>query len=52
MIKVLFFNPQEAGENKALTEMMDRFTLQGKVIVIVDRGYKAYNNIAYIQEKG
>ena len=26
--------------------------LQGNVIVIADRGYEAYNNMAHIQEKG
>lgn len=41
-----------AGENKALIEMVDRSALSGKVIVIADRGYEAYNNMAHIQEKG
>lgn len=46
------FKRKEAGENKALTEMVDRSALQGNVIVIADRGYEAYNNMAHIQEKG
>lgn len=46
------FKPKVAGENKALIEMVDRATLSGKVIVIADRGYEAYNNMAHIQEKG
>ena len=32
--------------------MVDRSTIKGKVIVITDRGYEAYNNMAHIQEKG
>lgn len=48
----VIFKPKEAGENKALTEMVDRSVLQGNVIVIADRGYEAYNNMAHIQEKG
>lgn len=32
--------------------MVDRSTIKGKVIVIMDRGYEAYNNMAHIQEKG
>ncbi len=46
------FKPKVAGENKALIEMVDRSTLPGNVIVIADRGYEAYNNMAHIQEKG
>lgn len=41
-----------ASENKALVEMIDRSELTEKVIVIADRGYEAYNNMAHIQEKG
>ena len=46
------FKPKAAGENKALVKMVDRSPLSGKVIVIADRGYEAYNNMAHIQEKG
>lgn len=48
----VIFKRKEAGENKALTEMVDRSALQGNVIVIADRGYEAYNNMAHIHEKG
>ena len=48
----IVFKRKEAFENKALTEMVDRSTIKGKVIVIMDRGYEAYNNMAHIQEKG
>ena len=48
----VIFKRKEAGENKALTEMVDRSTLPGNVIVVADRGYEAYNNMAHIQGKG
>lgn len=41
-----------ANEHRALTSMIDRSTLGGNVIVLADRGYEAYNNMAHIQEKG
>lgn len=48
----IVFKRKEAGENKALTTMVDRTAIKEKAIVIMDRGYEAYNNIAHIQEKG
>lgn len=48
----IVFKRKEAGENKALTTMVDRSAIKEKVIVIMDRGYEAYNNMAHIQEKG
>lgn len=48
----IVFKCKEAGENKALTAMVDKSTIAGKAIVIMDRGYEAYNNMAHIQEKG
>ncbi len=47
----IVFKRKEAGENKALTEMIDKSAIKGKAIVIMDRGYEAYNNMAHIQEK-
>lgn len=41
-----------ASEYRALTDMVDRSSLGGNVIVLADRGYEAYNNIAHFQEKG
>ena len=38
------------NEYKALTEMLDRSGFQ-QALVITDRGYESYNNIAHIQEK-
>ena len=48
----IVFKRKEAGENKALTEMVDRSAIIGKSIVIMDRGYESYNSMAHIQEKG
>ncbi len=33
------------------TDMIDRCEIQ-KALVIADRGYESYNNMAHIQEKG
>jgi hypothetical protein len=48
----IVFKRKEAYENKALTEMVDKSTISEKNIVIMDRGYESYNNMAHIQEKG
>lgn len=40
------------NEHKALTNMVDRSDIRGKVIVIADRGYESYNNLAHIEKKG
>lgn len=40
------------NEKLALNNMIDRTDIDGKVIVIADRGYECYNNFAHIQEKG
>jgi len=48
----IVFKCKESGENKALTEMVDRSSIIEKSIVIMDRGYESYNNMAHIQEKG
>ena len=39
------------NEHKALQEMVDRSSIS-KALVIADRGYESYNNMAHIQEKG
>ena len=39
------------NEHKALQEMVDKSDIQ-KALVIADRGYESYNNMAHIQEKG
>ena len=40
------------NEKRALTDMVDRSRIDGKVIVIADRSYESYNNFAHIEEKG
>lgn len=40
------------NEHKALAKMVDGSNIQGKVIVIADRGYESYNNFAHIEKKG
>lgn len=44
-------NRKNMNEHKALQEMVDRSTFL-KAIVIADRGYESYNNMAHMQEKG
>ena len=48
----IVYKAKEAGENKALIEMVDRSDFTPKTIVTADRGYESYNNMAHIQEKG
>lgn len=43
-------NRYEYHEHKALQEMVDRSDIS-QVLIIADRGYESYNNIAHIQEK-
>ena len=40
-----------SSENRALTDMVDRSSITQPVIVMADRGYESYNNLAHIQEK-
>lgn len=40
------------NEHKALVNMIDQSNISDKVIVIADRGYESFNNIAHFQEKG
>lgn len=39
------------NEHSALVSMVDRSNLSGKVLVLLDRGYESFNNIAHFQEK-
>lgn len=41
----------DCNEHKALQEMVDCSSIP-KALVIADRGYESYNNMAHIQEKG
>jgi len=40
------------NEGRALAERVDRSPIEGKAIVIADRGYESYNNFAHIERKG
>jgi len=40
------------NEAKAMVDMVDRSRIIDKVIVIADRNYEGYNNLAHIEEKG
>jgi hypothetical protein len=42
---------RKTDESGALTQMVDRSSLEN-VMVLADRGYESYNNLAHIQEKG
>ena len=41
----------DLNEHSALQEMVDRSSIK-KALVIADRGYESYNNMAHIKEKG
>lgn len=43
---------REEHESLALVELVDRSELTEPVILIADRGYEAYNNMAHIEQKG
>ena len=45
-------NGREEHEAQALVELVDRSELTEPVILIADRGYEAYNNLAHIEQKG
>ena len=40
------------NEHKPLVNMIDQSDISDKVIVIADRSYESFNNIAHFQEKG
>ena len=42
---------RQGNEHKALAEMVDRSGIH-HAILIADRGYEGYNNLAHLQEKG
>lgn len=42
---------KSANEHLALVKMVDR-SLLSRALLIADRGYESYNNLAHIQEKG
>ena len=40
------------NEGRALAAMVDRSPIEGKTIVVADRGYESYNNFAHLERKG
>lgn len=42
----------EKNELKALCGMVDRSTISGPVLLLADRNYESYNNLAHIEKKG
>lgn len=48
---VVIQKDRKSNEHKAFAEMIDRSNIP-KAIVIADRGYESYNNMAHVQEKG
>ena len=42
---------RNADESSALTDMVDRSSIE-KALLLADRNYESYNNLAHIQEKG
>lgn len=45
-------NRRCANEHAGLTAMIDRSYIQEQAILIADRGYESYNNLAHIEQKG
>lgn len=50
-IDVLLQSRRSANEHLALTSMVDRSKVSEKVILVADRGYESYNNLAHIERK-
>jgi hypothetical protein len=47
-----FIQPSKRqNEKKALTDMVERSRLEGKVIIVADRNYESYNLFAHIEKK-
>ena len=42
---------KKMNERSALIEMIKRSPLKNKIILVADRGYESYNNIAHLEEK-
>ena len=48
----LLQNGRGVNEHQALTAMVDRSSIVDPAIVLADRGYESYNNLAHIERKG
>lgn len=51
-VDVLLQPRKRLNEHLALTTMADRSYIADKVILVADRGYESYNNIAHLEQKG
>lgn len=51
-IDVIIQPGKRMNEFRAFTDMIDRSSLKGKVIVIADRGYESYNVFVHVEQKG
>lgn len=50
-VDAMLQNRRCTNEHKALTSMVDRSPIE-RALLIADRGYEAYNNLAHIEQKG
>ena len=50
-VDALVQKSRKADESAALTAMVDRSAIE-RALLLADRGYESYNNLAHIQEKG
>ena len=50
-VDVIVQKSRQANEHKALCDMVDRSSIDN-VIVLADRGFESFNNLAHLQEKG
>ena len=50
-VDALVQKSRKADESRALTAMVDRSAI-ANALLLADRGYESYNNLAHIQEKG
>lgn len=51
-VDALLQSRRNVHEHQALTAMVDRSSIADDVIIIGDRGYESYNNLAHIARKG
>ena len=49
---VIIQKARKANEHKAFVSMVDRINDNQPTVIIADRGYESYNNLAHVQEKG
>lgn len=51
-VDAILHKSRRSDECGALTAMVDRFDSAENAILLADRGYESYNNLAHIQKKG